>query len=94
MAGTKENFGPMWKLLQEDMTLDTPGRMVENQYLGSTQRENIPDLDNVVNMGVAFEQISVKRGDQAARVAHPELRESWTKRSGCYRSAGIVCNRF
>ena len=75
MAGKKENLAPMWELLQKHLTLDPPSKMVDNQYLGSTQREIIPDPVNVEKMGAAFESFSVKHGDQAARVAHPELRK-------------------
>ena len=49
--------------------------MTENQYLGSSQRDIVPDPRNVERMGAAFENFSIKTGDAAARVAHPELRK-------------------
>ena len=49
--------------------------MIDNQYLDSTQRDIVPDPINVERMGAAFENFSVRKGDEAARVAYPELRK-------------------
>ena len=75
MVGKKENMEPMWAELRKHLNLDPPSKMIDNQYLGSTQREIIPDPVNVERMGAAFENFSVHKGDEAARVAHPELRK-------------------
>ena len=64
MAGKKENLGPMWALLRDHMALDPPVKMVDNQYLGSTQREMVPDPVNVEKMSAAFENCSIKPGKE------------------------------
>ena len=75
MAGRKESLGPMWAELRKRLTLDPPSKMIDNQYLVSTQREFVPDPINVERMGAASENFSVRKGDEAARAAHPELRK-------------------
>ena len=34
MVGVKANLAPMWIELKQEMDLDPPTRMVDNQYLG------------------------------------------------------------
>ena len=75
MAGCQANIAPMWEELKKYLGLDPPSRMTENQYLGSSQRDFVPDPVNVEKMGAAFENFSIKTGEAAARVAHPELRK-------------------
>ena len=75
MAGRQANIPPLWEELKKYLDLDPPSKMTENQYLGSSQRDIVPDPVNVERMGAAFENFSIKTGDAAARVAHPELRK-------------------
>ena len=53
--------------------LDLPRKIVDNQYLGSIQREITPYPVNVEKISAAFRNFSVKRGDSSARVAHSEI---------------------
>ena len=73
MAGKKENLGPMWEELRKYMTLDPPVKMVENQYLGSTQREMTPEPVNIEKMSAAFENFSIKAGEQSGTRCPPGL---------------------
>ena len=45
----------MWAKLREQMALDPPVKMTDNQYLGSTQRDMVPYPVNVEEMSAAFE---------------------------------------
>ena len=73
MAGKKENMKPMWDAMREHVELEPPKKMWENQYLvGCSQKPLIPAEEDIEKMGAAFENFSVKRGDCAARAAHPD----------------------
>ena len=78
------------------MDLDSPSKMTENQYLGSSQREFKPNPANVEKMGTAFEHFSIKTGEAAARVAHPQLRKDGRAPDGLYEanSAAVDLDKF
>ena len=59
----------------EKMTLETPKRFEDNTYLGMSQRIIEPAQEDIDRMGKAFENSAVKKGESAARCAHPELRK-------------------
>ena len=58
--------------MRKFMDLEPPKKMWENQYLGCSQKELVPDEENIENMGGAFANFPVKRRDCAARAAHPD----------------------
>ena len=63
--------------MKKGLETDPPKQLVDNQYLGCSQRDINPSETDIERMSAAFENFSVKRGDQAARVAHPELRKDF-----------------
>ena len=82
----------MWEKLKEFLDLDPPSQMTENQYLGSSQREFVPNPANVEKMGAAFDNFSIKKGDAAARVAHPELRKDGRVPDGLDQASSAQVN--
>ena len=80
MAGLKINLGPMWGVLgrpDKGMKIDPAVKLVDNQYLGSAQRDINPAERDVERMGAALSNFSVQRGAASAQVAHPELRKDF-----------------
>ena len=67
----------MWRELNKRLAIDPPKKMVDNQYLGCSQREMFPEEADIKRMSAAFANLRVNRGDPASRVGHPELRKDY-----------------
>ena len=76
-AGPAASLKLMWAELKKHLDIDPPKKMVDNQYLGCSQRDIFPEEVDIERMSAAFAVFSVNRGDAAARVAHPELRKDY-----------------
>ena len=73
MAGISESLPTVWAMLQGEIAIDPLRAMVDNQYLGCSQRAISPAGVDIERMSACFENFSVERGDNLARAAHPEL---------------------
>ena len=74
-AGPATSLKLMWTELKKHLDIDPPKKMIDNQYLGCSQRDIFPEEVDMERMSPASANFSVNRGDAAARVAHPELRK-------------------
>ena len=55
LAGKKQNFDPMWKLLNKEVDLGEPTSFLDHENLGRTQRECRISKDIVDNYRTMFE---------------------------------------
>ena len=55
MAGKKQKFDPMWKVLNEEFDLGEPTSFLDHVYLGCTQRQSEISKDIVDNYRTLFE---------------------------------------
>ena len=55
LAGKKQNFDPMWKLLNKEVELGEPTSFFDHVYLGCTQRQCKISKDIVDNYRTMFE---------------------------------------
>ena len=55
LAGKKQNFDPMWKLLDEEVDLGEPTSFLDHVYLGCTQRQCEISKNIVDNYRTMFE---------------------------------------
>ena len=55
LAGKKQNFEPMWKLLNKEVDLGEPTSFFDHVYLGCTQRQCEISKDIVDNFTTMFE---------------------------------------
>ena len=77
-AGSKTSLTRIWTELKNQLDIDPRKKMVDNQYLGCSQRDIFPEEADIERMSAAFANLSINRGDSAAKVAHPELRKDYT----------------
>ena len=65
LAGKKQNFDPMWKVLNKEVDLGEPTSFLDHVYLGCTQRQCEMSKDNVDNYRTMFEsRISAERTEK------------------------------
>ena len=55
LAGKKQNFDPMWKVLNKEVDLGEPTSFLDHVYLGCTQRQCETSKDIVDNYRTMFE---------------------------------------
>ena len=65
LAGKKQNFDPMWKVLKKEVDLGEPTSFLDHVYLGCTQRQCEISKDIVDNYRTMFEsRISAGRTEK------------------------------
>ena len=79
LAGKKQNFDPMWKLLNKEVDLGEPTSFLDHVYLGCTQRQCEISKDIVDNYRTMFESRISAGGIREITIPSENLRiSSWS----------------